>query len=1155
MNNIIKELKNQASLEKKDKIQIFKQLIKFIETNEVNTKEYVRLLKLLKINYMRRSDLILQEIDKRSGNEDIEEKIETNEYQYYPDIDDDEFYKKLFMKKEFFQNQYPEIIEEKGKDVQKDLCPSDDKRYKLLSHQVFLKNYLSMRTPYNSVLVYHGTGVGKSCTAISIAETYKRIIAADYKKIFVLVSGDTIESNFKKEIHDIHRGYDQCTFSEYQNYKLHTSDVEKKKKTESLINKYYEIEHYLRFSFIVGNKYTSLPKKEFIEWVDRIYSNRVIIVDEAHNLKSKDIKEDVEIKLKRYEAMKIILKYSNNVKLILLSATPMNHSSIEIVDILNLLLVNDNFAEIKVSDIFDKKQKITDEGKKRLEHLFKGYVSYVRPENPYTFAKRLYPNSISAQGYIKKKFNLKDEIFGKHLKSTEINLMLCEMGEDQKREYLNYLDGSKRDTQTLIQYGLIGHEEMTSLDSSGIKRKTSVKNIPFENFKGDKLKSMSSKYFKLLENLTNDDAPKGPVFIFSRYYETGILAIACMLIANGFKLSKITSNKYKTNTLFGTLSKFKYKRKIKEKQEKNTNDKGTFTFLSGADDEKTRNDIIELFKDPSNKDGSKLRILIGTDVLKEGVSFYRIRQIHILEPWYNRPKLEQIIGRGLRHCSHKDLPVEDRNVSIYHYASTLSQKIDLNENKKYINDRLKIITESIQDSEVKINIDLAKRGNTNKEPIISYDILMYLRAEILDRQVKVVQQILKRVAIDCGLNRKLNIDTIDKKKNDPYTCISGLDYDKIDEKEINKDTYDSIFLYPYIQYVISIIKKHFEKYYVLGYKELINNELLMDKIYKENNYFIIRKALFLMIPTENTNFNSFIHSFRGKNKRVGYIFGRFDKKQNMNYYIFQEFDNKNIREISKLEQKPIYNRIRKIDDEEQNILTLKVIISTQHYNSWINNKGNNNLNVSGVFSKKRKERKDHGSGNNIIKQYDPYVCHKNDAKIVGIMIDHDMYKDALWIREKDENIKLNVGEGIVKQFNSGKECQSYLRKELREYCNNIFKYITDDIWKILDIYKLSFIIINELKSVKCIIKQLESLIKDYENKNLTLLKVKKLYQKMKDTLNTNKKPELCSILITSLKILQLSEDTRYTNDSSYIKQNWFKMIEQDVDGRGFLKTC
>ena len=55
---------------------------------------------------------------------------------------------------------------------------------------------------------------------------------------------------------------------------------------------------------------------------------------------------------------------------------------------------------------------------------------------------------------------------------------------------------------------------------------------------------------------------------------------------------------------------------------------------------------------------------------KEGISFLRCRQVHIMEPYWNKSRLEQIIGRAVRFCSHKDLPAEERNVRVYIYMAT-----------------------------------------------------------------------------------------------------------------------------------------------------------------------------------------------------------------------------------------------------------------------------------------------------------------------------------------------------------------------------------------------------------------------------------------------------------------------------------------------------
>jgi hypothetical protein len=55
----------------------------------------------------------------------------------------------------------------------------------------------------------------------------------------------------------------------------------------------------------------------------------------------------------------------------------------------------------------------------------------------------------------------------------------------------------------------------------------------------------------------------------------------------------------------------------------------------------------------------------------ECVDLKNVRQVHILEPWYNMNRIEQIIGRGVRNQSHCDLEFEDRNVEIYLHGTVL----------------------------------------------------------------------------------------------------------------------------------------------------------------------------------------------------------------------------------------------------------------------------------------------------------------------------------------------------------------------------------------------------------------------------------------------------------------------------------------------------
>ena len=62
--------------------------------------------------------------------------------------------------------------------------------------------------------------------------------------------------------------------------------------------------------------------------------------------------------------------------------------------------------------------------------------------------------------------------------------------------------------------------------------------------------------------------------------------------------------------------------------------------------------------DAKNADGSKCAVIIGSKVIEVGVSMKRIRQVHILDPWFHLLSMEQVIGRAIRNKSHNDLPVK-----------------------------------------------------------------------------------------------------------------------------------------------------------------------------------------------------------------------------------------------------------------------------------------------------------------------------------------------------------------------------------------------------------------------------------------------------------------------------------------------------------------
>lgn len=103
-----------------------------------------------------------------------------------------------------------------------------------------------------------------------------------------------------------------------------------------------------------------------------------------------------------------------------------------------------------------------------------------------------------------------------------------------------------------------------------------------------------------------------------------------------------------------------------------------FVVWSGDESAREKDLIRATFNSPTNDNASKIQIVIGSPSIKEGVSLMRVRQVHVLESYWNHSRLEQVFGRAVRYCSHKVLPKEDRDVTIYIYASVASEHIKKN---------------------------------------------------------------------------------------------------------------------------------------------------------------------------------------------------------------------------------------------------------------------------------------------------------------------------------------------------------------------------------------------------------------------------------------------------------------------------------------------
>jgi hypothetical protein len=130
-----------------------------------------------------------------------DELSSSDRYNYlYPSLDDPNFNIKITERKEFYDTkmEIPDITDiEKQAD---ELCNAD---FELSPHQMFVRNFLSFETPYNSLLLYHGLGTGKTCSAISVAEEMRYYMKQmGISQRIIVVASPNVQENFKIQLFD-----------------------------------------------------------------------------------------------------------------------------------------------------------------------------------------------------------------------------------------------------------------------------------------------------------------------------------------------------------------------------------------------------------------------------------------------------------------------------------------------------------------------------------------------------------------------------------------------------------------------------------------------------------------------------------------------------------------------------------------------------------------------------------------------------------------------------------------------------------------------------------------------------------------------------------------------------------------------------------------
>lgn len=632
------------------------------------------------------------------------------------------------------------------------------KEWDSLPFQEFGKVFMGENTPYNSILITWGTGVGKTCGAVQITEALRSAVQMFNKSIYIIAPAN-LQQNYKETL-----------LSECSGMRI-PKDIDPALR-ENYISKTYKFYSYIKFGKLVEKIY----EQGGLEGLLKKFSNCVFVIDEAHNLNN--LKEDTdtqneikqlsdndenEVQRKLLNTLELLFSSIKNSKLILLTATPIRNQISEIVSLVNLLRLNNNEEKINEQIAFDNNSVNVD----YLLQQLKGYISYVRGNSQISFPR------IEDMGEIITPYPSKSpegNVLNYQMKYTKV--IPCEMNAYQLAFYLYYSLPKKLTNQkkgdmfntNLTTISNISLPKITStglIDPKSVTSKEGLKNFIQYNKSIGKyelspngqmsegnidqtfflckefLPYFSTKLNTLLDNLLQE----GVHYVYSRYVEfgTNIILIACQLF--GWNIIKVNSDNEVTYRYSITPNNNIVKRCWCGQLESthaadHPFEQGHVVDYTGSTNtnQKILKNILAIVNSENNKHGQLCKVFIGSRVSGEGVNYKRLRYVHIFEPWWNNTVLQQVIGRAARNCSHFDLPKDQQNVMVYRYVSVFPKSLN----------SIKSIFPNYSVSE-----NIMYQIITSRETV---DMSMYRLSEYKDLNIAYLTRMLKVSAVDCENN-------------------------------------------------------------------------------------------------------------------------------------------------------------------------------------------------------------------------------------------------------------------------------------------------------------------------------------------------------------------------------------------------------------------
>ena len=303
------------------------------------------------------------------------------------------------------------------------------------------------------------------------------------------------------------------------------------------------------------------------------------------------------------------------------------------------------------------------------------------------------------------------------------------------------------DEETRLQ--LAGAQQMDKTYELRIKEALrTLKENSGEFLTPDALMTYSPKFLMMLENIISPEN-EGLHMMYSQFRTLeGIGIFSLILEANGFRRFKL-----KKDATTGIWDLDMTDEELKQP---------TYALYTGTEDTEEKEIIRNIYNSDwgsiptgiaerlktihsDNIMGNIIKLLMITASGAEGISLKNCRYVHITEPYWHPVRVEQVIGRAARICSHKDLPDHLRNVKVFMYLMTFSEK------------QLK--------SDESIELRLKDKSKVDKKTPLTSDEALFEISNLKNEINKKILLAVKEAAIDCSLHSSAD-------SKEPLVCFS-----------------------------------------------------------------------------------------------------------------------------------------------------------------------------------------------------------------------------------------------------------------------------------------------------------------------------------------------------------------------------------------------